>query len=304
MPSYEISRDQIAQFQRDGYLLLKNALPDAQLAAWRRHAEALEQRALSEHRQQHYCNDYCVVEDPVGPRLMRFDNLFGYHPQACTELLGCPAMLAVARQLCGLGCVPLQMDLLYKHQHPHPVINWHQGAQHDRQHPYLNVGVYLDDAPAGDGCLRYVPGTQHGLEPIQTLSEQHGWEVPGVVEQPAQAGDILIQDMMILHGSQPKRSDGTRRTLYIELRPLEAILTSGAQSEQWAQLRKQWMAQVLSVVDAAEVPSVWQHYYGSPEADLEALVTKMMALKEPPLPAVWATHPVDHPDYPVPADLR
>ncbi|WP_143026632.1 phytanoyl-CoA dioxygenase family protein [Ferrimonas sediminum] len=118
--------------------------------------------------------------------------------------------------------------------------------------------------------LRYIPGTQHGLEPIQTLSEEHGWQLPGVVEQPAQAGDIMIQDMMILHGSQTKRSDGTRRTLYIELRPLEANLTSGAQS------------------DGEEVPSVWRQYYGNPESELPSLMAQMMALKEPPLPALRA----------------
>ncbi|MEJ2043261.1 MAG: hypothetical protein P8X74_02070 [Reinekea sp.] len=43
--------------------------------------------------------------------------------------------------------------------------------------------------------------------------------MPGVVELAAQAGDILVQDMMILYGSQPKRSEGIRRTIYIDLNP-------------------------------------------------------------------------------------
>jgi len=41
------------------------------------------------------------------------------------------------------------------------------------------------------------------LQDICLLSQAHGRDIPGTVEQPAKAGDILIQDMMILHDSPP-----------------------------------------------------------------------------------------------------
>lgn len=127
---------------------------------------------------------------------MRHDDILAIDHEACLSLLACPAMIEVARSLSGRGSVPLQLDILYKQQHPHPVIKWHQGAPHSRAYPYLNVGIYLDDAPAGDGCVRYVPGSQHRLHEIDRISAEHGWEVPGAIEQPAKAGDILVQDMM------------------------------------------------------------------------------------------------------------
>ena len=302
MESFQLNSGQLQQYQSPGYVRLENALPENLLARWRRIADELEAKASSEYDKGIQGKHYCIVEDPPGPRLMRYDDVHTLYPDAALDLLSCPAMLAISMQLCGLGVVPMQMDILYKQQHPHPVINWHQGAQHPRNHPYLNVGIYLDDAPAGDGCLRYVPDTQHCLEDIQTLSEKFGWEIPGVVEQPARAGDILIQDMMILHGSQPKRSPGTRRTIYVELRPLEGILESQKQSAYWADLRKQLMARVLA--RAENVPSQWRDFYPLDDKSLEALIKEMVAHPEPPIPAVWATYPVDHPDYPVPANLR
>ncbi len=304
MTSFCIPDSALQSYQDKGYLLLKNALPDSQLSRWQMLATNLEQQALADHHNGQALSHACVVQDPVGPRLMRYDDVFNPAWDDTLALLATPAMLAVAQRICGEGAVPLQIDILYKHQHPHPVINWHQGAQHSRAYPYLNIGIYLDDAPAGDGCLRYVPGTQHQLHDIQGLSAEHGWAIPGVVEQPARAGDILVQDMMILHGSEPKRSPGCRRTIYVEIRPSMGITESGAQSKEWGELRRQWMALVIERANPADVPPAWFDAYPVGQVDEEALKARLSSLREPPLPAVWATFPVEHPDYPVPGDLR
>lgn len=66
------------------------------------------------------------------PRLMRHDDILEIDHDAVLDLLACPAMMAVAREFSGRGTVPLQLDILYKHEHPHPVILWHQGAPHPR----------------------------------------------------------------------------------------------------------------------------------------------------------------------------
>jgi len=184
------------------------------------------------------------------------------------------------------------------------VINWHQGAAHPRGYPYLNVGIYLDDADANDGCLRYVPGTQHQLQDICELSEAHGWQIPEVVEQPAKAGDILVQDMMILHGSPPNRSDGVRRTIYVELRPAAGISESGLQSNPWMQLRQRWMGMVVRRADPSDWPKEWHEDLS---ADLETDAQEIAAISAqpvPPIPAFYCARPVETADYPVPADLR
>lgn len=303
MRNYQLTPDQRRLFARQGFLRLPGSFPPQIVCRWRQTADLLERQAQEAHSQAFHGKDVCVVEDPAGPRLMRYQNLLARAPELVLETLACPAMMALARELCGPGAVPLHVDLLYRHQHPHPAINWHQGAQHDRRFPYLNIGLCLDEANEGDGCVRYVPGTQHGLQPIEALSERYGWSPPGVVEQPARAGDILVQDTMILHGSQPKRSEGVRRTLYVEMRPWHAVMESGSQSPQWADLRRRWMGQVLARADEADWPADWCQY-PQPGESLSDLVAAMEANWEPALPGVWASRDVLHPDYPVPSDLR
>ena len=146
-----------------------------------------------------------------------------------------------------------------------------------------------------------MPGTQHELQDICALAKEHGWDVPGTVEQPAKSGDILVQDMMILHGSAPKWSPGARRTIYIELRPAAGILESGRQSEQWADLRKRWMGLVLRRAEPSDWPELWHDDIpsdlGSDEEEIETILSR----REPPIPAVYGQHSIETDNYPVPA---
>jgi hypothetical protein len=301
MSSFTTTRQQQEKLLTDGFVSLPGAVPRDLIERWRVLADRFEAEALDAHGGSEPRHGACVIEDPVGPRLMRQDDLLCGEPDAALDLLACPGMMAVARDLCERGTVPLQMDLLYKHPHPHPIILWHQGAQHPRSFPYLNVGIYLDDADEGDGCLRYAPGTQHELQDICALSEKHGWDIPESVEQPAKAGDILVQDMMVLHGSAPKWSPGPRRTIYVELRPAEGILESKKQSEQWAELRKRWMGLVVRRAHAADWPESWRgdlpSDLGSDEQEIQAIVGHW----EPPIPAVYCPHNIETDEYPVPS---
>lgn len=301
---YEISEEQLKLFKKQGFLLLENALPEKLLSHWQNLSRNLERQATEAHQENKMTHGVCIVEDSIGPRVMRYDDILAIDSDASLNLLACPAMMAVARQISGRGTVPLQMDILYKQQHPHPVINWHQGASHPRGYPYLNIGMFLDDAAVGDGCLRYVSGTQYSQVDIEGLSKEHGWDIPGVVEQPAKAGDILIQDMMILHGSQPKRSEGVRRTIYVELRPFEGILETGDQSENWAILRKKWMQLVIDKAEKNAWPKNWLEDYPKITESQDQIVRSIIEQREPPTPAFWGIHCAETEDYPVPADMK
>lgn len=304
MHAFEIDAQKQQQLLDEGYTILPGTLPAELLQRWRDLAARLEREALEGFQRDEPVQHACVVDFPAGPQLIRFDDLHAVDPDAVLDLLACPAMMAVARDLCGEGAVPLVVDVLYKHQHPSTVIAWHQGAPHPRGYPYLNIGIYLDDAPQDDGCLRYVPGSQHELQDICGLSAEHGWDIPGTVQQPAEAGDILIQDMMILHGSEPKRSPGVRRTVYVEIRTDAGITESDRQSPRYMELRRRWMALVVRRAGPGHWPREWcdklPDDLGSDADELAAIA----ALPEPAIPAVYCPHPSERDDYPVPADLR
>ncbi len=304
MATFSLSDEQKNEYFGRGYTGIKNALSPDLLKRLQDMATRFEKDIMEKHEQGERVHGSCVVNDPVGDRLMRYDEVYAADIDTTLDLLASPSMMAIFRDICGRGAVPMQMDILYKHQHPHPVVIWHQGAQHSRKYPYLNVGVFLDDSGEGDGCLRYVPDTQHEKQDIQALSAEYGWDIPGVIEFPAMAGDINIQDMMILHGSEPKRTDGVRRTIYIEIRPFEGITENGEQSQEWAELRRRLMGLVLRRANPEDWPEEWKNDYPSDLGSDEEEIKKIVAKWEPPTPAYYATFPVDHPEYPVPSDMR
>jgi len=304
MPTFELSQVQKDEYFGRGYTGIKGGVSPNLLKRLQDMAKKFEEDIMDSHKNSIEVHGACIVEDPVGHRLMRYDDVFAADWDTTLNLLSSPAMMAIFRDICGRGAVPMQMDILYKHQHPHPVVIWHQGAQHPRTHPYLNIGVFLDDSGERDGCLRYVANTQHEKQDIQTLSQDHGWEIPGVIEFPARAGDINIQDMMILHGSQPKRTSGVRRTIYIEIRPYEGIVSSGSQSSEWTELRRRFMGLVLRRADPSDWPQEWKSDYPTDLKSDQEEIEKILQMREPPAPAYYATFPVEHENYPVPADMR
>lgn len=303
MQNYTTS-EQREKLVTDGFVLMPGALPSELLKRMRDLAERLEKDALKAYRNGEYLHGACVIEDPVGPRLLRYDDILGVDGDAVLDLLACPAMLAIAGEICDPPAVPLQVDILFKHQHPHPVIGWHQGAPHPRGYPYLNVGIYLDDADVGDGCVRFLPRSQYELVDICALSEAHGWDIPGVVEQPAKAGDILIQDMMVLHGSEPKRNPGVRRTIYVEFRPAAGIEESGKQSDDWKNLRKRWLGLVLRRAENSGYLKGWNNKLPTDLKSDEEEITQIMNLREPPIPSVYCSRSIETENYPIPSDLH
>ncbi|NKC21659.1 phytanoyl-CoA dioxygenase [Pseudoalteromonas sp. S4498] len=299
-----VNKSKLDFYANNGFVLFEQTLPNVLLEKLKRLSNTLENKAIQAQQEGKIATQYHLSNESGEPKLFRYNDLLFEAPELIVELLATPAIIEISEGICGLGCVPMQCDLVYKYPHPHPHIAWHQGAPHPRNYAYLNVGIYLDDADIDDGCLRYLPDSQHELVDIYSLSSEYGWNIPGVLQQPAKAGDILVQDMMILHSSEPKRSDGPRRTIYLELRPLAGIEESQKQSPEWAELRKQWMAHIIQAANPEDVPQKWAEFYGEPNCDLKTLVSQIEQKWEPPIPAVWSNQNVEHPDYPTPADLR
>ncbi len=178
MQDYPITPSQKAQLLDDGYVSLPGAIPADLLARLRAMADRLEAKALDQHAHGDNQGKAAVFDTADGPVCERIDKLLEWSPDEVLDLLSSPALMAVARELCGEGAVPIEMDLLYKRQHPNGYVIWHQGAQHSRRWPYLNVGVYLDDCRRRGRwlcaiCAEDPAYGQTGL--ICALAGEHGW---------------------------------------------------------------------------------------------------------------------------------
>lgn len=297
MKNHEITPKQKREFMNQGFLRIPNAIPMPLLSQWQSLLTELNEYALKSRNKPLVATSLSFIEEHDNPLLSRVNDLLAFYPDAVLDLLACPAMIAIARDFCGSDAVPLQCDALFKQNHPESAISWHQDAPHSRKFPYLNIGIYLDDADLGDGCLDYVTNSQHETLDINKLVNKHGWDIPNLVSVPVKAGDILIQDMMVLHRSQIKRKKGVRRTIYVEMRPAAAMLEQGAHSKEWMELRRRWMGLVLRRSDVEWPEASCAELINHLKSDSEE-IQKILHLRESPIPANYFIRNIELPNFP------
>jgi hypothetical protein len=64
------------------------------------------------------------------------------------------------------------------------------------------------------------------------------------------------------------------------------------------------MGLVLRRADSSLWPQEWKSDYPSDLKSDQEEIERILQLREPPVPAYYATFPVVHENYPVPADMR
>ncbi|NGN62535.1 phytanoyl-CoA dioxygenase family protein [Streptomyces sp. A7024] len=237
-----LTDEQIAAFDRDGYLVLRDRIPPSLLARLQAAADGW----IAAGRGRDGEPDYEFADRPAGRALFRVDYLHAKGDPASLELLGSPALLGIAESLAGPDFVPTYESLVFKDRGDGAPIAWHQDAVHPRAHRIFNCGVYLDPSRAGAGALRVLPGSQRGPADICALTDAHGWEPSGVVEVELAPGDVLLHDVMLVHGSPPVRGNALRRTLYFEFRPAEQILAEGPWDLDWVRRRMRLLPPALA----------------------------------------------------------
>ena len=159
--------------------------------------------------------------------MYRVDYLHDKGRPASLELLGSPEVLGIAESLAGHNMVPTYEAMVFKDRGNGAAVRWHQDATHPRRHRIFNVDIYLDAAWPGQGALRVVSGSQVSKVDVCEIEAKYGWEVPGSLEVRMGPGDVLVHDVMLVHGSEPTVGNALRRTIYYEFRPAEQILEEG-----------------------------------------------------------------------------
>ena len=169
--------------------------------------------------------------------MWRVDYIHGKGEPASLELLGSRAVLGIAESLAGPDFVPTYESMVMKSAGDGAPVPWHQDAVHARRHRLFNVDIYLDDSRRGAGALHVIPGSQVRRTDACALAETHGWELPGAIEVELEAGDVLVHDDMIVHGSPPAAGNALRRTIYFEFRAAQSILEDGPWTPEWMDAR-------------------------------------------------------------------
>ncbi|HEX2910106.1 MAG TPA: phytanoyl-CoA dioxygenase family protein [Chloroflexia bacterium] len=122
-------------------------------------------------------------------------------------------------------------------------------------HLIFNVDFYLDESTPENGCLLVVPGSHKWHMSSKEISER-GWDFPGMVEVPMKAGDVLLHNTRLVHGSHTSRSTSLRRTLYYEFDSIHWLLKEGSRpqypiTEQWINDRLRLLMRAIDLRKAA-----------------------------------------------------
>lgn len=248
---YHLSEEQIRFFDDNGYLILRNWIPKDLLKKLQDAGNAWIEDMLDADESHPHYRDYVYAQREHGRVPFRVNYLHNKGQSASLELLGSPYVLAVAESLSGPNFVPTYESMVFKQKGDGEAIPWHQDAVHPRQYRIYNYDLYLDASRIGAGALRVVPRTQVEKADICRLRDEHGWEPENVIHAEMEPGDVLIHDVMVVHGSEHVVGKDLRRTIYYEFRPAEQILSEGPWDRDWIDKRLRMLPVALRRYKAA-----------------------------------------------------
>lgn len=234
-----LTADQKAFYDREGYLMVENAVKPDQLAELRRIAYDY----IEASRDVTASNDVYDLDEghsAAAPRLTRIKLPHKQHPYFW-DLLRNSGLTEVLRDLLGPDVLIQTSKLNTKAPGGGAAVEWHQDWAF---YPHTNdsmlaFGLMLEDVTPENGPLMVIPGSHKG--PI--LSHYTNGVFCGAVnpDDPAfhmnkavtltgKAGSMTVHHARTLHGSASNRSDRARLILFYECHAADAWPLLGAGS--------------------------------------------------------------------------
>ncbi len=229
-----LTDEQIASYQREGYLAIPRLIEPDRVEALRRVTEAFVERSRAVTR-----TDAIFDLDPrhtaAAPVLRRIKNPADNDPLYRWVTLESP-VLDIVSELIGPSIRFHHSKLNLKGRHIGAPVEVHQDAAF---YPHSNddvlaVGLLLDDATAENGAMAVLPGSHRG--PIYTHFDTRGRFVGGMRSEDIArldrsravlldlpAGSIHIHHYRLVHWSAPNTSPGERRLLINSYTAADAV---------------------------------------------------------------------------------
>jgi hypothetical protein len=215
-----LTREQLPQFNRDGFLKGMRVFSAEEADATRRYFDDLLARTLAAGGDSYAISTAHLKHGKV------------------YDLLTDPRLVAIVRDLIGDDVIAWGSHFFCKMPGDGKAVAWHQDASYWPLTPSKAVTIWLaiDDADRGNGCMRFLAGSHHyghltyrssgaGEHNVldQTVEDAERYGTPVDVE--LKAGEISVHSDLLLHGSEANRS--TRRRCGLTLRYCAADVCAG-----------------------------------------------------------------------------
>lgn len=279
-----LTDDQVADFRRDGFLLLPGAIRPTELgtlqeATARLLADAVEfgtrldrERPIPDGVEEipveldvYRHPGYLYAADGHGHRVVRRAEWLWQRDQIFTLTTANPTILNAVWRLLETPFVPTNDSLVVKLPNAGAAVPWHRDVALDALAAGggdpcydFTIDIYLDPSTPDNGCLWAIPGSHRGVpESVEPMD----WSRADAVLIPAEPGDVLVHATGLLHGSPANRSTDTRRTMYVHFRGpagLAAPTTAtsvrtarGCEPDEWARRQAGFLADAVAARRAA-----------------------------------------------------
>lgn len=272
-----LTREQIEAFEENGYLHLPQTLAPEEVTGLRASVDRLI--ASIPQLPPEWQEDFkygALVGDQIGEGdvLCRMEYSLQKDRQYLI-LLGNPKLLVIAATLHRAPIVLTWEDMIIKMPGSGLEIPFHQDILYQSiGSRVFSIGIYLDDSFSDP--LRVLPGS-HRLGPLDQdevgrIARARSSEL---VEVPARAGDVIIHNVLAIHGSAKNRGRRPRRVIYFEFRTIPQVLTDSPWDETWLAMRLRFIPAAIRMRRAsgmADNDPMWmwqeaealQHYWMPP----------------------------------------
>jgi hypothetical protein len=208
--------EQIAAFNRDGYLKGIQIFSEEEMADIRCYFDRLLARTLAAGGDSY----------SISTAHLRYGRVY--------DLLTHPRIVACIKDLLGENVIAWGSHFFCKMPGDGKRVAWHQDSSYWPLTPSKAVTAWLaiDDAAVENACMRYIPASHHLGHLTYTLSENDeanvlNQTVAGVeelgepVDVELKAGEISIHSDLLLHGSEANESSRRRCGLTLRYCPVD-----------------------------------------------------------------------------------
>lgn len=222
-PRRALTAAQVAQFDRDGFVLVEDAFTPAVVAQMVREIDPFEAEMEG------------LLRDAGGQLFIaRADEItFTVHLVARSAILralsASAPLVDLAHDLVGPDTHLYWDQSVYKKPHTDAPFPWHQDNGYTFVAPqaYLTCWVALTDTDETNGCPWVVPGLHRGGTLAHRATDL-GFvcldEAPAAIAVPARAGSIVAFSSLTPHCTGPNTTDATRKSWIVQYAPAGALI--------------------------------------------------------------------------------